>query len=491
MQKLCSKGKSCGATCIVRSDDCLLELGPEVSGMVSKVRDFLMGAKNQLVETFEPLVNPKQAVDWLIENKEKLASWAMPDDQIAKIIKEKPGMITFGVEPGVGPMVVSNLKELREVIPGMKDAPVVKDMARQANGPWGDQMLKVNSYKLARDASNLLNKLDGENFPKDFNQVGKQLAAAGLNVDAAMKYMNYIGLIKDGKLMGHTNYDKVAADAANKNGKILWETANGLIQQSAGLSGKGLFGANPSGLWKPSQQFGQFKELFEAAGYKGKNIGPFSSNAAWYKYSSQQMGDKVMRVVREAQPKLMYFGGKDSDMIRKRIGEEFNQSGTFTLKTKTKDGKPIEKQFEYFTYKQPDGTSTVAMFGPHTGALGFKSSRDLMKATGEVAKALIETGVVPRTVQSAELVNVSALKSAGPRNVSAVPKAVRERQVKQTVKELRGESNANRPQVDKAKQLEGVRNLAASLAKQGYGAVRVKEELRKLGVAPALITEVT
>jgi hypothetical protein len=203
--------------------------------------------------------------------------------------------------------------------------------------------------------------------------------------------------------MQHVNYDKNVSEAANRGGKILWETANGLIQKGAGLENKGIYNANPSGLWKPSQQFGQFKELFQAAGYKDKDIGPFASNSAWYKYSGQQIGGKVMKIVQEAQPKLMYFGGKESDMVRKTIAEKFGKNGSFTLEAKTKDGQPVSKTFEYFVYKHQNGANTVAMFGPHTGALGFKSNRDLMRATGEVAKSLIETGSIPQSVQSAEL----------------------------------------------------------------------------------------
>lgn len=41
MTKRCSKGKSCGATCIERRDVCVLELGGGVSGQIAKVREKL------------------------------------------------------------------------------------------------------------------------------------------------------------------------------------------------------------------------------------------------------------------------------------------------------------------------------------------------------------------------------------------------------------------------------------------------------------------
>lgn len=41
MRKRCTRGKSCGATCITRSDRCVLELGPAVSESITRVRSRL------------------------------------------------------------------------------------------------------------------------------------------------------------------------------------------------------------------------------------------------------------------------------------------------------------------------------------------------------------------------------------------------------------------------------------------------------------------
>lgn len=493
MQKRCSKGTSCGATCIDAQERCVLELGPEISRTVTQVRDMLMKARDQVAGTYEALDTPKAAADWLINNQEKLASWALTDDKVDHIIKEKPAFVTFGVEPGVGPIVAKNLADLRDNIPALKNAQPVMDTGKAANGPWKDLVLKANNYKVADEIARSLNSIDPANFPKTLGEAAKYMAMTGLNVNAAMEYLKYSGLYRDGKLMQHVNYDKNVSEAANRGGKILWETANGLIQKGAGIENKGIYNANPSGLWKPSQQFGQFKELFQAAGYRDKDIGPFGSNSAWYKYSGQQMGNKVMKIVEEAKPKLMYFGGKESDMVRKTIAESFGKGGSFTLEAKTKTGEPVSKTFEYFVYKHPDGTNTVAMFGPHTGALGFKSNRDLMEATGQVAKGLIEKGEVPKQVANANVSNIvnekktAVMKNAGQSaKVSQVSKALKAMGSPVKVAEAKPQRGA----IDKGKQLAGVRKLAESLARQGYGAVRVREELRKLGVPAALIAEV-
>lgn len=488
MGNRCSIGKSCGATCIDRQENCIIEFGPEVAATLTRVRDFLLKAKTETVRDYQPLDTPQKAAEWLLKNKDEMASWGFTQEKLDDIISKKPAMVTFGVEPGVGPAVVKHLEDMKNEVPALKNMSPVRDSKAGTNGPWGDQMLKANSYKLAQEASKVLHKLNPEDFPKQLSEAGKQLAAAGMNVDVAMKYLYLLGMVKGDKIEGFMDYDRAAQSAAAKK-NILWETAVGLIQRGAGLQGGGVYGANPSGLWKPSQQFGQFKELFKNAGMEDQ-MGPFESNAKWYKYSSQTLGDKVMKMTREAKPKLVYFGGKEADKIRERIRDEYQKNGTFGLRSSTKAGQPVEKQFEFFIYQHPNGQRTVSVFGPHAGALGFKSNRNLMEAVGETAKSLIENGVIPQTIKSAELIDVSPVKSAGPRNIAPVSKGERERQVKQTAKELRAEAKPAKAQVDKGKQVAAYRNIAEGLKKQGFGAVRIREELRKMGVPPALINEI-
>ena len=159
--------------------------------------------------------------------------------------------------------------------------------------------------------------------------------------------------------------------------------------------------ANPSGLWKPSTQYGQFAELYKAV---GKNPGPFRSNSSWYNYASKNQSDAIMRIVREAKPKVMYFGGSENKEAESRIGKEFKDSGTVRLQAMSATGKPVVKSFRYNVFVHPDGTRTVAVFGPHPGAMGFSSNRSLMEGIGEVAKGLAETGKVPAKIKSAEVI---------------------------------------------------------------------------------------
>ena len=63
MQKRCTKGKSCGATCIVRSDRCVIELGPLVSESINQVRSKLgvvklyAQVKDQYIKGFQQRFN--------------------------------------------------------------------------------------------------------------------------------------------------------------------------------------------------------------------------------------------------------------------------------------------------------------------------------------------------------------------------------------------------------------------------------------------------
>jgi hypothetical protein len=399
MAKRCERGKSCGATCISGSDFCQRELAPKISNSLSKASDYLVQMRDTVISGYQPLVTPEQTAKWLLEHQEELATWGMTDFNVNQTIAQRPAFITFGVEPGIGKEYAAALLSLRKTFKELERAPKILDSGTQATGAWGDQILKANTYKLVLEGSPKVKDLVPNLDPKR-NELLKSLAAMGMNVDIASKESYVKGLIenKSRPVMapGGTT-DKRLVEEVSKPNSLNWGAANGLIMRGAGVAGQGVAAFNPSGLWKPSKNYGQFKEVFRAAGYNQREMGPFASNGRWYKYSSEKMGDQVMKVVREAQPKLMYFGGEESARVRDRLSQEFPQRGKFTLNAPTKDGKKnVSKNYEYFLYPRPDGTHTVAMFGPHPGAMGMGSNRNIMEGTGEVAKALHETGTLPQ-----------------------------------------------------------------------------------------------
>jgi hypothetical protein len=404
--RLCTKGKSCGATCIYRGDRCELELGPEIQAALPKVRSIIEKVR-PVVDNYDQINNPEKVTTWLDKNKEDMALWGLTKATVDRLIREKPEYITFGIEPYSANEHWEGLTNLGKSV-FEANSPYRDTTKKQgksvAVGPLGDLIFKANTYKLVSDVSQKLGEID-PTTGKMPNSLASTLAAAGLNEKKILEMLQKGGMINsDGTLSTQYKVVPPANRQEAMSGKIDWSKANGLIMAGAGLSTFG--SANPSGLWKPSQDYGQFKELYEAA---GKDPGPFKNNNTWYKYSSGRQADELLRIVKEAKPKMMYFGGNQSDEAEKRIRSEFQRGGTFRIGSQTQAGKSVEKEFRYHVYQHPDGSRTVAVFGPHTGARGFNSNRNLMLGAGEVAKGLINEGVVPKQISSAKILGTGDL----------------------------------------------------------------------------------
>jgi len=400
--KRCTLGKSCGATCIDARERCVIELGPEISRSMTSMRDFLTKVRDSAVEQYGVLDTPEKAAKWLIENKEDLASWAIPSEYVDWVKQNKPAILTFGVEPGVGVGVSDRLANLKDVIPVMQKMPEVREVGTGRNGPWADQMLKANNYKLSQELSNALYKDNSQVFGSGKTEVAKIFASLGLDVDATAKLLEERGQDKFQKVVGMGGLAR--ADLAS--GKLNWGAAHGHMMKGLGQLDGEVVPMNPSGLWKPSTQFGQFKELMAAAGVPKNEAAPFQSNGSWYKYSGQKVADKVLEMIREGQPKMVYFGGQESNTMKPRLADQAVQRGTFKLESVTQAGKPIVKSFEYYLLQQPNGQRTTVVFGPHGGALGFGSNRNIMEGVGEFAKYMNANGEVPKALPSVKVTDV-------------------------------------------------------------------------------------
>ena len=172
-----------------------------------------------------------------------------------------------------------------------------------------------------------------------------------------------------------------------------WKKVNSIIYKNAGLSTA--IGVNPSGLWKPSQMYTQFDPLFKAA---DKNPGPFKNDSSWYKYSTKVQQEQFLKIIQQAQPKLIYFAKSGNGPTQDAMTREIKKGGSFKVTGRTAQGKDVVKTFEYLLYKQPDGSNTVLMFGPHPRPLGVKGPMDIMAIAGKAAKSLRETGELPINV---------------------------------------------------------------------------------------------
>lgn len=396
-KKGCTIGKSCGATCIDAQERCNLELGPLVSESMRKARDWVQQLDKEVYQNFAGLDSSVKTVDWLDANKKDMSLWGLTQANLDHIIKLKPQYVTFGIEPHSSNESVEGLRNMK--MKGLSEESGIKDTKKNATGALQDLIFKANTYKLAKDVTDALHKMDPEVFPSTITDLSKQFALNGRDPERVVSELIRNGLVRpDGTLRLYGRYAEDLSPEQVRKGKINWAVANKLIMNGAGVDTLGY--ANPSGLWKPSTQYGQFAELYKAV---GRDPGPFRSNSSWYNYASKNQSDGIMRIVREAKPKMMYFGGGENKEAEKRIGKEFQDAGTIRLQALSKDGKPVIKSFRYNVYKHSDGTRTVAIFGPHPGAMGFSSNRSLMQGIGEVAKGLAETGRVPAKISSAEV----------------------------------------------------------------------------------------
>ena len=488
--KRCSIGKSCGATCIDRREDCVIELPPEISKQMSSVRDFLESLRESTVSQYGVLDTPEKAAAWILKNKEELASWAIPAEALRWAKENKPEVITFGYEPGIALGFGNRVSGLKDALPLLKQSPEIRELGKGREGPWGDQLLKANAYKVSSELSNALNKIDSEKFSAGRTEIARLFSSLGLDVKAMTEL-----LAKRGQecLLKKANLDVggVAREELN-SGRIGWGTIHGLALKGLGSPGGKLMPLNPSGLSKPSTDFGQFKELMAAAKIPKEQAAPFQTNASWYKYSGQKITDKVLELIREGEPKMVYFGGKESDSIKVRLAEQAVQTGIFRLESVTQGGKPISKPFEYFLVQQPNGARTTVIFGPHGGAMGFGSNRSIMEGVGEFAKYMNANGDVPKTLSTVKVTDVVGGRRGQVSPVSGNTKKVAEKALKE-ISPPKIAKPVNKPvakQVDKGKQLAAIKLLVVDFQKKGYPAVRIRQELQKLGVPANLVTEV-
>lgn len=389
--KRCLKGKSCKSTCIFPGDVCRVYADKSMGEQLDFLRDTIQSR-------FEVLSTPKEAADWLLDNKETLASWAISEALVNEVIKTKPGMITFGLEPGYGQGQMENLKS---AIPELKNVASVMDSwkGKELSGPYADMMLKANAYKLRNEVDNGFRAIHADKIP------------AGTPLEASKTFVNWgmntakikEQLEKDEATTG--NYPKLVNEAGKRvmkeidNKKLTWGPANALVAREAGLGSSSMYAINTSGLAKPSKNYGQFGGLFEKAGV---SPGPFATNASWYKYSREQSAKKLERIVKEAKPKLLYFGGSDARPMAKVLDGLSNEGGSFKISTKTKDGTEMVKPVSYKIVNHPDKSRTILVFGPHTGGMGM-GNKDMAKSIGQATKTLLETGKPPTQVASGKI----------------------------------------------------------------------------------------
>ena len=389
----CNIGKRCGATCITRGDACELELGAAQAKALSQVRDWVERLKPEVFGNFKQLDTPEKAVAWLNENVDTLAKMGLTDELVNDIIKHRPEFITVGVEPHSGPeeskaLMDTGLKVFKGDSPYKDDIKKDKMGNSQATGPMADLIFKVNSYKFALETSEAAHRMDPNFFTHKISNIGTDMGRNAIDVKRIMTALEDSNRIKsDGSI---TTY---GSQFLNDDNMRNWKKVNSIIYKNAGLSTA--IGVNPSGLWKPSQMYTQFDPLFKAA---DKNPGPFKNDSSWYKYSTKVQQEQFLKIIQQAQPKLIYFAKSGNGPTQDAMTREIKKGGSFKVTGRTAQGKDVVKTFDYLLYKQPDGSNTVLMFGPHPSPLGVKGPMDIMAIAGKAAKSLRETGELPINV---------------------------------------------------------------------------------------------
>lgn len=476
--KMCTKGKSCGATCIDAREWCELELGPQFQSALPKVREVIQRARS-VAENYDTLDTPEKAVAWLDKRKEDMAGWGLTETQINNLVETRPKFITMGVEPS-GFTNDSDLIRGVDKVGTRADSPY-RDKGK---GDFGDLLFKANTYKLTHDITQALYDMDPSDYPKNPTDLSRILTSYGANTREVIKALADKGMITpEGGLKLEGNY---SADKLSFEKGIDWAAINRAMANAV-APGEQWGRANPSGLWKPSQDYEQFAPLYKAV---GKDPGPFKNNASWYKYVDQQQGQMLERAVKEAKPHVMYVGASGNKDAEQRIKGLARESGTFVVQAKKKDGSGdvAPKPFRYYLVPHSDGTRSAVIFGGHPGGRAFSMSLNLANAVGEIGKSLHESGVLPSSLKNAKIVEQGRVTAESPKPMVKSPA----KNVKETRKELvgGGKQQVTKTASDKqAAQRQAFQGMVNMWAGQGKSVAWIRDQLRGMKVPPAMINE--
>ena len=474
--KRCTLGKSCGATCIDAQERCVLELGPEIQKVLPKVRKLIQTARG-VAENYGSLDTAEKAVNWLDSHVKDMAGWGLTESQIDNLVETRPKFITMGVEPaasGVGPNDL--IKGIQK--PGTLGDGTIRDKGK---GDYGDLLYKANQYKLNHEVTQALYNLDPEKYPKTPTDLSRILTAYGANTKEVLKNLKHKGMItEDGKLRLEGNFP---ANRLSSEKNIDWGAINRAMANEV-APGERWGRANPSGLWKPSQDYEQFAALYDKI---GRNPGPFKNNASWYKYVDQRQGEMLERVVREAKPQVMYVGASGNKDAEARFKKMARESGTFTVQARKKDGSGdiTPKTFRYYLIPHGDETQSVAIFGGHPGGRAFSMSENLAKAVGQIGKSLHDGGLLPASLNNAKLVDQTRMAAEAPKPMRVPAGKI----AKQAQKEMAAPAKVAQPKADAGAARQKLNGYVQTLRNQGQKDAQIRQALQKLGIPAELISE--
>lgn len=459
--KRCSLGKSCGATCIDAQERCVLEFGPVVSKSLTEARNSLQervqGELEQVFKKHEKFESEKEVISFLEKNYEQLATQGMEDSYYGGpgqrgSIRSKAWMI--GQEGYAQPT---------SLYPGLSDKDIKAQMEKDPRDLVGALKLHKELYDAARNVA-----------PKKFVQGGVE---GFIGKNKAFTFDNPATVEEWAKASGSSYYGKL-----------------GRILKNMGFTGN-VLGANVSSILQPPGQKGSaaIANMLKRNGYDPKTFaeGSLASKDSWYNFSAKKRAPLITKAIERLKPRLVYLGQQAAPDDRKalnylmyHIAKELKQVPYHV----NHDGK----DYKYIVVEHAGGKRTVLLNGWHPTAIGKTAvkvtDREFMQS---LANSLMTKGVPPVGVVGQPIRPEVMNSLLGSTKSSILLSKVTKSDSKGTKKEAKAKIvKPEAKQVDKEKQLAGIRQLVVNYQKMGYPTVRVRQELQKLGVPMNLISQV-
>ena len=438
--KMCTRGKSCGATCIDAQERCVLELGPVINTQLSKLQQALEQKKFLVHRDLE--WTDEQAAKWAKANLKNI------DGYMLDHLKGGKGSLwTLGNEPGAdrpGTKIAHSeiYNVLRKKYNHLSDVEFSKqwDKIVEDNAPVQARVLRQRMEE-SKIAGKLLGQRVNSEVKLESSDVQKMLLAGevprGWDIRQEIDRFGSIPGINSSTYLGK----------AVKLGEAIGATSFG--------------NTNVSWLPSPNENVWPWGKMFERA---GMDPGPFKSRSSWVKHSIDKRGDLIKEKILKEKPENVYVSGGNGKAIFDKL---------------TSDSKPFQTTVSWVS---PNGNEKKATFtvaqvgnsrvvhGPHFTAQMPKSVIDMRVRLMKGERPENAVGVQPA--------------SGAVKPMKVAPAKV----AKDTAKELAAPKVAAKPDAGAARQK--LNGYVQTLKNQGQSSNQIKEQLRKMGIPAGLISEV-
>jgi hypothetical protein len=344
MTKKCSKGKSCGATCINSGDGCRVDFKTTLSSGLDQAVDKILSHK-QYLNTGE------KAADWLESHKDQLAG-----SQLGSWGDSKGDLVVFAIEPSGNPKedYYDNNKKMYSRLTKVKEEDS-SDLASDSWGPWYDKhpLVFANDIRQRLQVHNAIKKAGGGEMA-----LGHETAKRLKKNDEGISLGSY----------GREGF-------VNRKGAKPFVRKMSLMMQ--GSEWKSVMGMNMSPFALPSDKYWPFEKLPLPAN------SPLKSREKWLKYAAAKATDNIREVLAEHPRKVVMFGANGAShkrMFQEIAGNLGGKTSTKTVEWKSSAGRPMKAEVTLFSVETSNGR-TVFVQTSHPSWTGWTN-----EALGEVSK---------------------------------------------------------------------------------------------------------